>query len=246
MRALGQKAGADNKAVLGAQRRKAPGARSERGAESRASKKKGRKKAAGDSPKAAKPANLPDFIPPSLATQRDAAPSGAAWLHEIKFDGYRIEARLDHGKITLLTRNRQDWTHRFKPIAAAVAKLAAETALLDGELVVEDRKGLSSFSLLQTDLKAGRSDRFVYNVFDLLHLDGRDLTALPLVERKAALQRLLPANAGPIRYVEHFDGDGRVIFENAAQAQFRRHRLQAARRAVPFRPHRQFRQDQSS
>jgi bifunctional non-homologous end joining protein LigD len=116
----------------------------------------------------------------------------------------------------LLTRNRQDWTHRFKPIAAALAKLKAETALLDGELVVEDQKGVSSFSLLQTDLKAGRSDRFVYNVFDLLYLDGRDLTGLPLVERKAELQRLLPAKSvGPIRYVEGFDGDGRVIFEHA-------------------------------
>jgi bifunctional non-homologous end joining protein LigD len=191
---------------------------SERGGKG-ASKKKERKNPPGNNAKAA--AQLPDFIPPSLATQRDAAPSGAAWLHEIKFDGYRIEARLDHGKVTLLTRNRQDWTHRFKPIAAAVAALPAETALLDGELVVEDQKGLSSFSLLQTDLKAGRRDRFVYNVFDLLHLDGRDLTALPLVERKAELQRLLPAKSdGPIRYVEHFDGDGRVIFENARKLNF--------------------------
>jgi bifunctional non-homologous end joining protein LigD len=164
---------------------------------------------------------LPDFVPPSLATLSNSPPSGAAWLHEIKFDGYRIEARLDHGDVTLLTRNRQDWTHRFKPIAAAIAKLKAETALLDGELVVEDQKGQSSFSLLQTDLKAGRSDRFVYNVFDLLHLDGRDLTGLPLTERKAALQRLLPErNDGPLRYVEHFDGDGRVIFENAKKLNF--------------------------
>ncbi len=164
---------------------------------------------------------LPDFIPPSLATMRDAAPREPDWLHEIKFDGYRIEARLDHGKVQLLTRNRQDWTHRFQPIAVAVAKLKVETALLDGELVVEDQKGLSSFSLLQTDLKAGRSDRFVYNVFDLLYLDGRDLTGLRLIERKGELQRLLPANnGGPIRYVEHFDGDGRVIFERARKLNF--------------------------
>ena len=170
----------------------------------------------GGDPKPARGALLPDFVPPSLATLRDAPPSGAAWLHEVKFDGYRIEVRLDRGEVTLLTRNRQDWTHRFKPIAAAVAKLKAETALLDGELVVEDQKGVSSFSLLQTDLKAGRSDRFVYNVFDLLYRDGRDLTGLPLVERKAELQRLLPAKSvGPIRYVEGFDGDGRVIFEHA-------------------------------
>jgi bifunctional non-homologous end joining protein LigD len=166
-------------------------------------------------------ARLPDFVSPSLATLHASTPSGPQWLHEIKYDGYRVEARLDRGKVQLLTRKRQDWTHRFKPIAAAVAKLKADTALLDGELVVEDQKGLSSFSLLQTDLKAGRSDRFVYNVFDLLHLDGRDLTGLPLIERKAELQRLLrPNGGGPIRYVEHFDGDGRVIFEHAKKLNF--------------------------
>jgi len=170
---------------------------------------------------AGKRARLPDFIPPSLATLQSGAPRGPQWLHEIKFDGYRIEARLDHGKVQLLTRNRQDWTHRFKPIAAAVAKVEAETALLDGELVVEDQKGLSSFSLLQTDLKAGRSDRFTYNVFDLLYLDGRDLTGMPLIERKAELRRLLPEKDGrPIRYVDHFDGDGRVIFEKAKKLNF--------------------------
>jgi len=171
--------------------------------------------------KSAKSVPLPDFIPPSLATLHAGAPRGPDWLHEIKFDGYRIEARLDRGQVQLLTRNRQDWTHRFKPVAAAVAKLKAETALFDGELVVEDEKGLSSFSLLQTDLKAGRSDRFVYNVFDLLHLNGRDLTELPLIERKAELQRLLPAKGkGPIRAVEYFDGDGRAIFEHAKKLNF--------------------------
>ena len=133
----------------------------------------------GDGP-AAKRAQLPDFVPPSLATLSDTPPSGANWIHEIKLDGYRIEARLDHGKVRLFTRNRQDWTHRFKSIADAVAKLPAETALLDGELVAQNEKGFSSFSLLQTDLKEGRSERLVYWVFDLLHLDGRDLTEQPL------------------------------------------------------------------
>jgi len=162
-------------------------------------------------------ARLPGFVPPSLATLRSAPPGGKDWLHEIKYDGYRIEARLDHGKVRLLTRNEQDWTHRFKPIAAAVAALPAATALLDGELVVEDGKGVSSFSLLQIDLKAGRSDRLVYYVFDLLHLDGRDLTGEPLVARKAALERLLEAAAknGPIRYAEHLEEDGATVFRHA-------------------------------
>ncbi len=160
---------------------------------------------------------LPDFVPPSLATLHSDAPRGSEWLHEIKYDGYRIQARLDHGKVRLLTRKNLDWTHRFKPIAAAVAALPAETALLDGELVVEDDKGISSFSLLQTDLKDDRGDRLVYYVFDLLHLDGRDLTGEPLVARKAALQALLKGTGktGRIRYAEHFTEDGPVILKHA-------------------------------
>jgi bifunctional non-homologous end joining protein LigD len=162
-------------------------------------------------------AKLPDFVPPSLATLHAGAPAGKEWLHEIKLDGYRIEARLDRGNVRLLTRKGLDWTHRFKPIAEAVAALPAETALIDGELVVEDERGASSFSLLQTDLKEGRGDRLVYNAFDLLHLDGRDLTGEPLLKRKEALQRLLEKNGhnGRIRYTEHFDGNGPVVFKHA-------------------------------
>jgi bifunctional non-homologous end joining protein LigD len=182
---------------------------------------------------------LPGFIPPSLAALHDAAPSGADWIHEIKFDGYRIEARLDkgldRGKVKLLTRKALDWTHRFKRIADALAALPAETALLDGELVVENEKGVSSFSMLQTDLKAGRGDRFVYWVFDLLHLDGRDLTDKPLIERKAALRRLLrgKSRAGPIRYAEHFDGDGPLIFKHACELNLEG--IVSKRRDAPYR-----------
>ena len=161
--------------------------------------------------------HLPDFVPPSLATLYDSPPSGGDWIHEIKFDGYRIEARLDQGKVKLLTRKELDWTHRFPRIAKAVAALPAKTALLDGELVVENEKGISSFSMLQTDLKDGREDRFVYWVFDLLFLDGRDLRDEPLTTRKAALRRLLKGQRrnGPIRYADHFDEDGAVIFGHA-------------------------------
>ncbi len=164
-------------------------------------------------------ARLPDFIPPSLATLYGSVPSGKDWLHEIKFDGYRIEARLDHGTVQLLTRKGLDWTRRFKPIAEAVAGLAADTALIDGELVVEDERGISNFSLLQTDLKDGRGDRLVYYAFDLLHLDGRDLTSEPLIARKALLEHLLkPAGQyGRIRYAGHFDESGPVIFKHACK-----------------------------
>jgi bifunctional non-homologous end joining protein LigD len=162
---------------------------------------------------------MPEFVPPSLATLRTQAPSGPQWIHEIKFDGYRIEARLDRGRVRLLTRKQQDWTHRFPNVADAVARLAAKTALLDGELVVEDENGISNFSLLQTDLKEGRRDCFVYYVFDLLYLDGHDLTGMPLIERKAALQRLLKAsgNTEPIRLSEALEGDGATILKHACQ-----------------------------
>jgi bifunctional non-homologous end joining protein LigD len=178
---------------------------------------------------------LPDFVPPSLATLHSNAPSGADWLHEIKFDGYRIEARLDHGKVRLLTRKQLDWTRRFDRIAKAVAALPVDTALLDGELVVEDDKGVSSFSMLQTDLKDERGDRFVYWVFDLLHLDGCDLTTEPLLERKAALQRLLKGESrtGPIRYAEHFDEDGPVIFKHACEMDLEG--IVSKRRDAPYR-----------
>ncbi len=191
-----------------------PAARARPRAKSAKSSSKTRARASGDTKSRAR---LPDFVPPSLGTLHGRAPAGKDWLHEIKFDGYRIEARLDRGKVQLLTRKGLDWTHRFKPIAEAVAQLDAETALIDGELVVEDDRGISSFSLLQTDLKDGRGDRLVYYVFDLLHLDGRDLTSEPLVTRKARLERLVKpmGGNGRIRYSEHFEESGPVIFKHA-------------------------------
>ena len=98
-------------------------------------------------------------MPPSLATLRTKAPSGAGWVHEIKFDGYRIQARLDRGKVRLLTRKGLDWTGKFPNVAAAVAAVSARTALVDGEVVILDAGGVSSFSGLQAALKAGERDR---------------------------------------------------------------------------------------
>ncbi len=163
-------------------------------------------------------AALPDFVPPSLATLRASAPGGRGWIHEIKFDGYRIQARLDHGKVRLLTRKGLDWTKRFPNVAEAVADLPAETALIDGEIVVENGRGISDFSMLQQALKEGRRGGFIYYVFDLLHLDGRDLRGLPVIERKAELEGLLDSAepAGDvIRYSGHFDEDGSVVLRHA-------------------------------
>ena len=145
-------------------------------------------------------------------------PSGRGWAHEIKFDGYRIQARLDRRKVRLLTRKGLDWTEKFPNVAAAVAKLPAGTALIDGEIVVEDEDGVSNFSELQAALKQGERERFIYYVFDLLHLDGRDLTGLPMVERKAELARLVgKAQRGPIRYSEHFEDEGPGVLRHACE-----------------------------
>jgi bifunctional non-homologous end joining protein LigD len=166
--------------------------------------------------KAAVRSALPAFIELCLATLVAKPPEGGQWVHEIKFDGYRIEARIDNGHVKLLTRKGLDWTHRFGNIPRLLGKLPSDTTLIDGEIVVEDSGGHSSFSALAEALKSGQADRFVLHCFDLLHLDGKDLTPSPLKERKAVLQRLLArtAKAGQIRYSEHVEGDGgRVLAE---------------------------------
>jgi bifunctional non-homologous end joining protein LigD len=180
-----------------------------KGSKGSTGKSKDKDRRLGDAP-------LPDFVPPSLATLHSTAPNGPGWAHEIKFDGYRMQARLDRRKVRLLTRKGLDWTEKFPNVAAAVAKFPARTALIDGEVVVEDEDGASSFSALQAALKQGERERFIYYVFDLLHLDGRDLTGLPMAERKAELARLLPtAESGPVIYSEHFEGDGQAVLRTA-------------------------------
>ncbi len=139
---------------------------------------------------------LPHFVTPCLATLVERAPDGKRWEHELKFDGYRLQARLDRGKVKLFTRKGLDWTERFPSVAQAVAKLKARTALIDGEVVVEDNKGISRFSLLQQDLTAHRHGRMVLYAFDLLHLDGADLRRQPLAARKAALAKLMRRGHG--------------------------------------------------
>jgi bifunctional non-homologous end joining protein LigD len=175
------------------------------------------KKKPGDN--AVGPAQLPAFVPPSLALACGKPPNDAAFVHEIKFDGYRIQARLDRGEVTLLTRQGLDWTEKFAPIARSLAELAEHRALIDGEVVSQDDHGVSSFSLLQQDLKASRTDRFIYYGFDLLHLDGHDLTGEPLLSRKQVLQQLLAglSDAAPVRLSEHFTESGSLLLKHACQ-----------------------------
>ena len=187
-------------------------------------------KARAKKPAAAKPADLaklkgakkgilPPFVPPSLCMQVARPPSGEGWIHEIKHDGYRIEARLDGGKVKLLTRKGLDWTKRFPSVAEAVQELSAKAALIDGEIIVQDENGHTSFSGLQTDLKAGRADRMVYYVFDLLYLDGVDLRGSPLAERKRLLADLVAQSptAFALRYNDHLDQAGDDILPQACR-----------------------------
>jgi bifunctional non-homologous end joining protein LigD len=163
-------------------------------------------------------AALPAFVAPALATLADKAPESSNWIHEIKFDGYRTQARFDHGKVKLLTRKGLDWTNKFSGVAAAIAKLRAETALIDGELVSEDKDGISRFSLLQQDLKDSRHDRMVFYAFDLLHLDGADLRRLPLRERKDALARLIGRKShSALRLSESLTEPGPVLLRHACK-----------------------------
>jgi bifunctional non-homologous end joining protein LigD len=170
-----------------------------------------------ESPAQSNGAALPEFIAPQLAVLVDKPPAGDRWVHEIKHDGYRTAARIESGRVQMLTRKGLDWTARFSPIAQTLAELPVRATYIDGEIVVVRPDGVSSFADLQEALSTGQAGRLSYYAFDLLHLDGRDLTRLPLVQRKQALQGLLvsmPKDA-PVHYSEHLVGNGPAAFRHA-------------------------------
>ncbi|MER9455968.1 DNA ligase D [Mesorhizobium sp. M0478] len=161
-----------------------------------------------------------DFVEPQLATLEREAPPGEDWLHEVKFDGYRMQAQIAGTEVRLLTRTGLDWTGKFGPeIVAELAQLKCSDAIIDGEIVVLADSGVSSFSLLQQDLSANRTDRFTYYVFDLMRLDGKDLRREPLVERKQALQELLGETAenAAVRFSDHFAEPGKIMLQHACR-----------------------------
>ncbi|PBB87979.1 DNA ligase D [Mesorhizobium sp. WSM3876] len=167
----------------------------------------------------AKAARL-EFIEPQLATLEKTAPSGEEWVHEVKFDGYRMQAQIAGSEVRLLTRTGLDWTKKFEgPAVAGLAGLKCRDAVIDGEIVVLADSGVSSFALLQADLSAGRTDRFVYYVFDLMRLDGEDLRGEPLVERKQALADLLGKQAedSALRFSDHFNEPGKVMLQHVCR-----------------------------
>jgi bifunctional non-homologous end joining protein LigD len=179
---------------------------------------------------------LPAFVPPELATSVDHPPAGEGWLHEVKLDGYRTLCRLERGSVRMLTRTGLDWTERFAPLARAGTALAVETALVDGEIVVLDEQGVSSFAGLQAALKAGELDRLLYFAFDLLHLDGRDLRGEPLETRKALLRPLVEklGAASGWRYSEHFDSDAALFYRQVCRLNLEG--MVSKRRDAPYVP----------
>ena len=146
------------------------------------------------------------FREPELATLADAVPRGPDWVHEVKFDGYRTLAILDAGKVTMYSRSGLDWTAKYADIAHRLKSLKVDNAILDGEIVVLNEHGASSFSRLKAELTAGRSDELQYYVFDLLVVNGEDLTGQTLLSRKARLEQLLAGTDfhNHVIYSEHF------------------------------------------
>jgi bifunctional non-homologous end joining protein LigD len=159
-------------------------------------------------------APYPDFIPPALANDASKPPAGPLWVHEVKFDGYRIQLHIHAKTIKVFTRRGYDWTSRFRKIAADASHLNARSAIIDGEVIVPGADGLSDFVSLQKELRGKRpSQKLAMYAFDLLYINGYDLRREPLVERKIRLQRLV-ANT-PILYSEHFAIDGAEFYKRA-------------------------------
>jgi bifunctional non-homologous end joining protein LigD len=159
--------------------------------------------------------SFPGFVDTQLATLRAGVPEGEDWIHEIKYDGYRTQAHLRDGRAALFTRRGYDWTDQFRRIAEAVEALDADELILDGEVIVQDERGVPDFAALQSEIARRCSDRLTFCLFDLLYLDGKDLRRLPLIERKQRLAELVEGREGAIVYSAHLEAEGVVMFEQA-------------------------------
>jgi bifunctional non-homologous end joining protein LigD len=173
--------------------------------------------AKGTAAKGKKVTAMPDFVSPELCTPVDRPPGGDGWCHEVKFDGYRVQLRVEDGEATLKTRKGLDWTDKFSAIAREAGALP--DVLIDGEIVALNKEGTPDFSGLQAAISDGKTDNLVFFAFDLLFADGMDIRALPLSERKAQLKKLLDARAKGkakrINYVTHFEEDGDTVLQSA-------------------------------
>ncbi|WP_323154824.1 DNA ligase D [Pseudomonas alvandae] len=160
---------------------------------------------------------MPETLKPELATLVESAPDGD-WLYEIKFDGYRVMARIDNGDVRLITRNGHDWTHKLPKQAEALAALGLESAWLDGEMVVANEQGVPDFQALQNAFDAGSSGKIAYYLFDLPYLNGMDLRKVPVEERRAALAAVLEPNEDPLlRFSDSFEETPEALLNSACQ-----------------------------
>lgn len=186
----------------------------------------------------ARPAPQPGFHYPQLATLAKSPPQGDNWLHEIKFDGYRLIAVLKNGDIRLFTRRGKDWTAKFDSVRQALSELPVHQAILDGEVVVLDEQGISHFQALQNVLDGGAA-RLFYYVFDVMYCEGYDLTRTPLLQRKELLRQILEASgdgASVVRFGDHLQGKGQAFYESACE--YGLEGVVAKRADSPYKPRR--------
>ena len=159
-------------------------------------------------------ATFPNFVEPALASSIERVPAGSRWIHEIKFDGYRVQVHLHNEAVRVFTRRGHDWTNRFKKVAHDAWRIKASSAVVDGEIVVPAADGTTDFSVLQNELR-GSSKRIVLVAFDLLYLNGRDLRKLPLHQRKAELKKIIGGT--DVQFSESFEIEGADMFAHACK-----------------------------
>ncbi len=165
--------------------------------------------------KVGKKAAFPGFIKPALAEQLRRPPKGGEWIHEVKFDGYRVQIHVANDAVKVFTRRGYDWTSRFKKIATDAWRINARSAIIDGEVVAPAADGVSDFSVLQEEIRAKRSDKLVMYAFDLLYLNGNDLRAVSLEHRKERLRELVRKTE--ILFSDSFEAEGAAIFARACE-----------------------------
>jgi bifunctional non-homologous end joining protein LigD len=158
---------------------------------------------------------MPEFVEPELATLMKEPPSGDAWVHEMKLDGYRMLCLVENGEARMISRNGKDWTGNFPSVTRCVARLPVDTAWIDGEVVVMEKDGRTSFQALQNALSTDHGDRLRYFAFDLMYLNGYDLRGASLIERKRLLEAVLASAPDTLRFSSHIEGSGDEFFQQA-------------------------------
>jgi bifunctional non-homologous end joining protein LigD len=191
----------------------------------------------GSERKEAKGAPLPSFIEPCLAEARPLPPSNEQWVHEIKLDGYRLQLRINNGKVNCYTRRGYDWATRFPTLVSAAQKLNIEAAIIDGEVVVVAENGDTDFAALESYVASKSPERsarnLVFYAFDLLYISPLDIRNVPLLVRKEALRALLPAKDSPLKFNDHIKEDGRTVLRQACAMELEG--IVSKRKDAPYR-----------